>query len=304
MLPVGEASPPALEQRHGHWGASGYFLTSAVFHYLGPSFAVLLFAHLAPLGVAWLRIAAAAAVFALWRRPWRLWRRATLPQRRLYLGLGLVLAAMNSLFYLAIQRLPLATVGAIEYLGVIGVAAVGARTSRNGLALAVTVIGVILLTRLLWLADPLGVALALLNAIGFVLYLLLGHQVARTRPAGRAGRWSGVDQLGLAMLIATAVALPIGLTDALPAFGQPLWLLWGVGVGICSSVIPYVADQLAMARLGRATFALMLSLMPAAAVAIGALVLGQIPSAQDLIGIALIIVGIVLHREAPARAGT
>ena len=56
---------------------ASYFLTSAVFHYLGPSFAVLLFAHVSVLGVAWLRIAAAAAVFALWRRPWRQLRAMT-----------------------------------------------------------------------------------------------------------------------------------------------------------------------------------------------------------------------------------
>jgi inner membrane transporter RhtA len=76
----------------------------------------LLFAHVSVLGVAWLRIAAAAAVCALWRRPWRLLRALTVSQGRVLLELGAVLAAMNSLFYLAIDRLPLATVGAIEFL--------------------------------------------------------------------------------------------------------------------------------------------------------------------------------------------
>jgi inner membrane transporter RhtA len=115
---------------------ASYFLTSAVFHYLGPSFAVLLFAHVSVLGVAWLRIAAAAAVFALWRRPWRLLRVITASQRWVLLELGAVLAAMNSLFYLAIDRLPLATVGAIEFLGTVVLAAAGARTRRNLLALS------------------------------------------------------------------------------------------------------------------------------------------------------------------------
>src|SRR5437764_15193160 len=88
-----------------------YFLASAIFHYLGPSFAVLLFAHVSVLGVAWLRIAAAAAVLALWRRPWRLLRALTISQRWVLLGLGTALAAMNPLFYLAFDRLPPPPVG-------------------------------------------------------------------------------------------------------------------------------------------------------------------------------------------------
>src|SRR3954466_5266558 len=96
-----------------------FFVVSALFHYLGPSFAVLLFAHVSVLGVAWLRIASAAVVFAVWRRPWRLIARLTGRQRWVLLALGTVLAAMNSLFYLAIDRLPLSTVGAIEFLGIV-----------------------------------------------------------------------------------------------------------------------------------------------------------------------------------------
>jgi hypothetical protein len=71
------------------------------------------------------------------------------------------------------------------------------------------------------------------------------------------------------MLLAMIAATPFGLAGALPAFSHPAWLLWGAGVGLCSSVIPYVTDQLAMARLPRATFALMLALLPAAATIIG-----------------------------------
>lgn len=97
--------------------AHAYFLVSAAFHYLGPAFAVLLFARIEPLGVAWLRIATAALVFALWRRPWRFLRALSSADRLWVAGLGIVLAAMNCCFYEAIARLPLATVGAIEFLG-------------------------------------------------------------------------------------------------------------------------------------------------------------------------------------------
>src|SRR3954451_10359973 len=90
-----------------------YFVFSAVFHYLGPAFAVLLFVRVDALGVAWLRIAAAALVFAVWRRPGRL------PRERLVIAWGAVLAVMNCCFYEAIDRLPLGTVAAIEFLPVI-----------------------------------------------------------------------------------------------------------------------------------------------------------------------------------------
>src|SRR5262245_13666681 len=88
----------------------GFSLVNAVFHYLGPAFAVLLFAQLPVLGVAWLRIASAALVFALWRRPWRSIAGQSWAQRRTLLALGLVLGLMNASFYQAIARLPLSTV--------------------------------------------------------------------------------------------------------------------------------------------------------------------------------------------------
>jgi inner membrane transporter RhtA len=277
-----------------------YFVTSAVFHYLGPSLAVLLFAHVAVLGVAWLRIAAAAVVFALWRRPWRLVRALTDAQIRVLLALGAVLAAMNSLFYLAIDRLPLATVGAIEFLGTVVLAALGARTRRNLLALALAVGGVIALTALRLNGDALGFIFAFANCAGFMLYVTLGHKIANvsadgSRPA--AGSMNGIDQLGAAMLVAAVIAIPAGLPSAIPAFAHPLWLLWAIGVGVCSSVIPYVTDQLAMARLPRATFALMLALLPATAAVVGLVVLGQVPTPQDLLGIGLVIAGVALHQN-------
>ena len=111
---------------------------------------------------------------------------------------------------------------------------------------------------------------------------------------------SGIDQLGAAMLVAAVVAIPAGLPGAIPAFTHPVWLAWGIGVGVCSSVIPYVTDQLAMARLPRATFALMLALLPAAATVIGLIILGQVPTLQDLLGIGLVIAGVALHHN-PAR---
>src|SRR3954469_20566783 len=190
-----------------------YFVGSAIFHYLGPAFAVLLFARVDALGVAWLRIASAALVFALWRRPWRALRGL---DRGTLVAWGVVLALMNCCFYLAIERLPLATVAAIEFLPVVGLAALGARTPRNAAALLLAVPGVYLLTGIRLEGEPLGVALAFANAGLFALYIVLAH---------RAAQAGGVDALGAAMLIAAAVVTPIAAPAALPALSDPVALL-------------------------------------------------------------------------------
>jgi inner membrane transporter RhtA len=273
-----------------------YFLVSAVFHYLGPAFAVLLFARVDVLGVAWLRIAAAAAVFALWRRPWRTLSRSE--GRGLLLAWGAVLAVMNCSFYLAIDRLPLATVAAIEFLPVVALAAFGARTPRNVAALLLAVPGVYLLTGVHLEGEALGVALAFLNAGLFALYIVLAHRVAQL------GTISGIDGLAASMLVALVVVTPMAGWAAMPAIVDPIALLAGVGVGISSSVIPYISDQLAMRRLARATYALMVSLLPATATVIGVVVLAQVPSWNELLGVALVIVGVAVHREHEPEVGS
>src|SRR3954471_14409066 len=116
-----------------------YFLVSAVFHYLGPAFAVLLFARIGVLGVAWLRIVSAAIVFAAWRRPW-----SALGSRDV-VAWGAVLAVMNCCFYEAIDRLALSTVAAIEFLPVVALAALGVRSRRHVVALSLAVAGVYVL---------------------------------------------------------------------------------------------------------------------------------------------------------------
>src|SRR3954469_16760569 len=154
----------------------GYFIVSAVFHYLGPAFAVLLFERMQPLGVAWLRIASAAVLLGAWRRPWR---RIEPSDRRLLIAWGAVLAVMNCCFYLAIDRLPLGTVAAIEFLPVVALAAAGARTRRNAAALLMAVAGMYLLTDVRLEGQPLGVAFAFANALLFAAYIVLAHRVAR-----------------------------------------------------------------------------------------------------------------------------
>jgi len=273
-----------------------WFGVSAVFHYLGPSFAVLLFPAVGVVGVAWMRIASAAAIFAPWTRPWRTVRDADRRTRLLLIGLGACLAVMNVAFYLALDRLPMSLVAGIEFVGTIGVALYGLRTGRNLLALALTVLGVFILIDVKWSSDPLGLFWAFLNGALFAGYIILGHRISERGASG------GVQRLGAAMAIALLFVMPVGFAPAVQAFGSPALVLAGTGVGVCSSVIPYVCDQLAMSRLPRGSFALMLALLPATATIIGIIVLAQIPSFTDVIGVLLVMTGVAVHRPSAAAA--
>ena len=175
-------------------------------------------------------------------------------------------------------------------------------TGRNYLAFAVAIFGVALLINVPSLlaadgevltSDLLGLFWAFLNGSLFVLYIILGHKISEGGASG------GVERLGAAMTAAFIFVMPIGFLQAFEAFGAPLLVLAGIGVGICSSVIPYVCDQLAMSRLPRASFAFLLALLPATATIIGVIVLRQIPSVVDVIGVVLVMVGVAFHRPVP-----
>src|SRR3954452_8190881 len=254
-----------------------YFVGSAIFHYLGPAFAVLLFARVAPLGVAWLRILTAAVVFAIWRRPWHALRDPAV------LAWGAVLAAMNCCFYTAIDRLPLATGAAVEFLPVVFLAALGARTPRNAAALALAVPGVYVLTGVHLSGEATGIAFAFANALLVAAYIVCADHAAKVG--------LGIDGLAAAMLLAAILVTPAGGTHV-----DAIAIAAGIGVGISSSVIPYVFDQLALERLPRATYSLMVSILPATATVIGLVVLAQVPTLRDLGGIGLVAAGVALHR--------
>jgi inner membrane transporter RhtA len=272
-----------------------FFVGSAIFHYLGPAFAVLLFLRVEPLGVAWLRILSAGLIFAVWRRPWRAWASAGPVERRTVIAWGGLLALMNASFYLAIDRLPLGTVAAIEFAGPILLAAIAVRSLRNLAALVVAVVGVGVLADVSLDGSPVGFAFAVVNMALFAGYIVLAHQVSRHQ------HLVGIDGLAMAMLIAAVLALPIGVVDAAPAFTDPIALGAAIGVGVTSSVIPYVFDQLAMRRIARATYALMVALLPATATVIGIIVLTQIPTPAEILGVALVVVAVALHRDAAAE---
>jgi inner membrane transporter RhtA len=198
---------------------------------------------------------------------------------------------MNATFYAALDRLPLATVAAIEFLPVVVLAVLGVRTFRNASALALAVGGVSLLTDARIAGEPLGFVLAFANAALFACYIVLAHRMARH------GAATGIDGLAVAMVVAAIVITPIGGWAVVPVMGDAVALAAGIGVGIASSVVPYVSDQLAMARVTRSTYALLVSLQPATATLVGILILGQVPSPVEVVGVVLVVAAVGIHRE-------
>jgi inner membrane transporter RhtA len=174
---------------------------------------------------------------------------------------------------------------------VILLAGLGVRSLRNGGALCLAVAGVYVLTDVQLRGEPLGVAFAFVNSALFALYIVLAHRIARNPLMNR------IDGLAAAMLIAVIAITPLGGWSVAPALLDPVAVGAGIGVGIASSVIPYVCDQLAMTRLSRATYSLLVSLLPATATVVGIAVLTQIPSGRELTGVALVVVAVAVHRE-------
>jgi inner membrane transporter RhtA len=266
------------------------FVLGAISQYVGAALAVLLFASVPAAGVAWLRVVAAAGVLVAWRRPWR--TRWTRERLQLVAAFGTALALMNLTFYLAIDRLPLGTAVAIEFCGPIAVAALGSRTRRDLAALALAVGGVLALADVRVAGSPLGFALAAGAGVFWAAYIVLGHRVAadpQIRPQ---------DGLALAMAIGAAGLAPALVVSAVPALVSPPLLVACLAVGVASSVVPYGLEQIAMRRLARARFALLLALLPATAAIVGALVLGQVPGPVEAAGIALVVAAASLRTHA------
>jgi len=266
------------------------FVLGGISQYVGAALAVLLFASVPAAGVAWLRVVAAAAVLVAWRRPWQ--TRWTAQRLSLTAAFGIALALMNLTFYLAIDRLPLGTAVAIEFVGPIAVAALGSRTRRDGAALVLATAGVLALADVHLTGSPGGFALALAAGACWAAYIVLGHRVAAD--PGLRPR----DGLALAMAIGAVLLAPALVTSAVPALVSPLLLAACLAVGVASSVVPYALEQIAMKRLPRARFALLLALLPATATVVGALILGQVPGLLESAGIALVVAAASLRSHA------
>jgi inner membrane transporter RhtA len=257
--------------------------------YLGAAVAVWLFAQVNPASVVWLRQLGAAAVLLAWRRPGRAaWR-----GRSFWLAatFGLVTAAMNLAIYEAFARLPLGTAVALEFAGPVAVAAVGSRSRRDVAALLLVIVGVLLIADVRWVGSPLGVSFALTSAALWAGYILLGQRVAS------AGL--GIDGLAVGFAVAAVVLSPLALGTG-PVWGSPRLLLLGIGVGVLSTVVPYALDQVVLRRVGRATFAVLLALLPVSAALCGLVLLHQVPGAVEALGILAVVAGVALRSREPA----
>lgn len=266
------------------------FVLSGISMYVGAALAVWLFEAATPAGVAWLRCLGAALILLAWRRPGReAWRGRALLLAGTF---GVVTAGMNVLFYEAIARLPLGTAVAIEFLGPVLVAALGSRGLRDLAALASVTVGVAVIADVQWEGSPAGVAFALGAAVAWAAYIVLGKRVAL------AG--NGVDSLAVGFTVATVVLSPLVLGTT-AVWDEPDLLAFAVGVGLLSTVVPYALDQVVLRRVGQARFALLLALLPVTAAVIGFVMLRQIPTLGEAVGILAVVVGVALRSGASER---
>ena len=273
-------------------GASGIVVLGLICQEVGAGLAVLLFPDAGPVGMVTLRLVFSAAILLAIFRP--TFRGRSREDWLTVLGFGLVLAAMNVLFYLALARLPLGPTVTIEYLGPLILSVVLARRASAWLWAVLALAGVALLARGGFDAlDPVGVAFALGAGGMWVGYILLSARTGK--------RWARLDGLAIAMAIGGLGVLPFGIASAGEAFLDPRILLLGFAVAMLSSAIPYGLELLALRRLPAETFSILLSLAPALAAAAGFVVLHQRLEVWDLAAIALVVIASMGAVRAAAR---
>jgi inner membrane transporter RhtA len=254
--------------------------TSMLCVQVGLAVSVTLIDRVGPEGVAWLRLVWAGAVFLLIGRPWRL--RLTRAALGAAVLLGIATASVTLLFMAAVDRLPLGTASALEFLGPLGVAVARGRGSGRFVWPLCAAAGVLLLTEP-WAgtADPVGVAFALAAACCWAAYILLTQRVG--------DQVQGLAGLSISMPVAAVVAT---LTVGPSVFGRmsPELLLVGLGLAVLLPIVPFSLELLALRRLSTAAFGTLMSLEPAFALVIGMVVLSQVPRPLAVVGIAFVVV--------------
>jgi inner membrane transporter RhtA len=257
---------------------------------MGAVIAFQLFDDVAPASVAWLRVIGAALVLLLVSLP-RLsrqgrWSRDELAAAAVF---GIAVALMNLTFYLAIDRLDMGKGVAIEFIGPICVAAIATRTRRNTIALVFASIGVLVLSGIEIGNEPLGLLYIFLASACWAAYIVVGARVARLD--------RGVAGLGVGLAIGAVAIAPFGAPQSGPAWSS--WTILGlcVLVGILSNAIGYGIEQSVLRAIPVRRFSVLLALLPVTAVIFGFVFLDQTPSALDLVGIALVLVGVVVQQR-------
>jgi inner membrane transporter RhtA len=250
---------------------------------VGASVAKSLFVLTAPVAVAWLRMALAAAIFWVVARP-RL-RGRTWPEWRAVIGYGIALAVMNWSIYMAFARIPIGLAVTIEFLGPLGVALLGSRRTRDVLWVGLAAAGVAMLGVFPATADWIGVAFALLAAVAWAAYILLGRQTGSA--------WSGITGVSVGSLVGAVAFLLPGVLIGGATLLQPKVLVLGLMVAVLSSVIPYGLEMVALRSIPAGVFGILMSLEPAVAALAALVVLGEQLSWVELVAMACVVVASV-----------
>jgi len=246
----------------------------------GAAFAKTLFDEVGVGGTVFLRVLFAAIVLAV------IWRPRLAEHGRgdllLAVAFGFTLGAMNLAFYSALDRIPLGIAVTFEFVGPLGVAVAGSRRPLDLLWVALAAAGILLLSEFGSTdLDGLGVALALLAGGLWAAYILLSARVGRAFPGGGG--------LALAMVVASAMLLPVGVGDA----GADLLVPWilgaGAAVALLSSAIPYSLEMEALRRMPAGVFGVLMSLEPAAGALAGLVVLSEGLAPREVVAILLVI---------------
>ena len=250
---------------------------------LGAAAATPVFAHLGPLGTAWLRTSWAAVLLACFVRPkvWRLRRRDV----GLAAVLGVVNATMMLAFFQAIDRLPLGTAAALAFLGPLSVAVFKAR-GRLGLVWpALALLGVLALTRP-WSGsvDAAGIAFALLDGLGWAMYIILTQHLG--------DRFAGSEGLAMSMVVAALVATVVGAPQAIGHLTLSLVAI-GAAIAVLSPILTFTMELAALRRLSAATFGTLMCLEPAIGLVVGLVFLRQIPSVTQGLGVLLVVLAAI-----------
>lgn len=270
------------------------FVLSAIAQYIGAVLAVLLFDGsiggtdgVAPQTVAWFRAIGAAIALLAVSRSWRKgWTRQQLIGVAFF---GVTTVLMNIFFYLAIERIDLGKGITIEFIGPIAVAAATTRSRRNAIALLFAIAGVVVLGGVEVDDNLLGVVFILIASALWAGYIVIGSRVAQVD--------RGVAGLGLGLAIGALVLAPVGAPGSLEVWTSPKLLMLCLAVGVFSNAIGYGIDQFTMRRIPIRRFSLLLALLPVTGTLIGWIGLGQQPSPIDLVGIALVLVGVAVQER-------
>jgi len=277
--PGGGPGPHVLTRALAAVPPPGLILLAIVSIQVGATLAIKLFPLLGPSGTVFLRVALSALLLAAFVRPTidGLVRKHAL----LLLLYGGVLAATNLFFYESIARIPLGIAVTIEFLGPLTIAVVTSRRGLDFLWVALAGTGIALLAPDIGAGlDPLGVAFAVLAGVGWGSFILISRRVGQVFEGNRG--------LCLGMIVAALFLLPFGIAESAPAFSSPLLLLAVLLVAVLSTTIPFTLEFQALKRMPPRTYGVMVTLEPAAAVMIAALMLGQSVGLQALIAVACV----------------